>query len=292
MAYSGSTPFFAKLNVSSPITANGNVTVKSIDFPVCRLIVNVTVVSGTAPTLVFTAQELDPGDETTAIGPAVSTATISAVGVHVIEVPLVLGSVVKISWVVGGTTPSFTTYATLVGKDWTSGSEPTFNVLAPDVAIGNNKSMLALQNNSGRTLKLQEVWIRNAQTTAVAGVVAHFKLFRITSVTGGTSLTPTSRGPTSLASGVSAVTDTTVGGEAATPEDHVEWSSDDWGTGPLDQEGYEHGQQVAAPTFNARAGANQRQEPWILQPGQGMHVKHATNSTAGTFDVLFVFTQV
>jgi hypothetical protein len=82
------------------------------------LVINVTgTVSGTTPTLTFTVQEVDPGNQTTLIGPTFSGAAITAVGTQTITIPTMVASCVQVSWAVGGTTPSFGgVYATLVNK--------------------------------------------------------------------------------------------------------------------------------------------------------------------------------
>jgi len=59
---------------------------------------------------------------------------------------------------------------------------PTFIVYAQDVVIGSNKSMVSILNalGSGVNIKLREVYLVNTQNTAAAGVIADFRLLRIT----------------------------------------------------------------------------------------------------------------
>lgn len=166
---------------------------------------------------------------------------------------------------------------------------PTFAVSAEDVVLGNNKSLLSihLDSGSGKIVKLRVIYIRNAQTSATTGVVAAFDLERFTSHSGGTTLTPQSRDTNdSLPSQVTARSNATITG-GGTRSFRWEWSSDEWGAGTLDTEGL----QVAVQnTFPAFAKKDSALKPFVLRDGQGMHVKCATNTTAGSFDVIFVFT--
>jgi len=86
------------------------------------LVVNVLASpTGTTPTLQYTIQEVDPGNGATVLGPTVSTVSITAIGVYIATIRATLGGSLKVSWAVGGTTPSFTqVYATLVSKGTTA----------------------------------------------------------------------------------------------------------------------------------------------------------------------------
>lgn len=93
--------------------------------------------TGTTPTLTYTIQEVDPGDKTTVLGTSASGASITAIGTQIITLPITRSGVIKVSWVVTGTTPSFTgVYATLVSKatgaQFGVDSTGTFRVLSTD----------------------------------------------------------------------------------------------------------------------------------------------------------------
>jgi hypothetical protein len=166
----------------------------------------------------------------------------------------------------------------------------TFVALAKDVAIGNNKSMFSLVNTSGSTVKvkIRELYLINSQTSAVTGVISDFELHRCVSHSAGTSITPQSYDTAdSLNSSVTARTGATIDTENANILKRWEWSSDEWGVGTLDQEGNDH---------NTQANMNlMRQEknckPLTLRANEGFTFKHSINSTAGTFDIMCVFTQ-
>jgi hypothetical protein len=177
----------------------------------------------------------------------------------------------------------------------TSSEEATYTVVATATAPANNKSMLSIYNptGSGYVLKLREFYIRNAATTAVTGVVAAFQLHRFVSAgapTGGTALTVVAHdSDDATPASMDARTGGTVSGEIATPLDLMRISTDEWGPGTADVESQ---QQAIANYLPARAKRDSLIKPFFARAGQGLHIKFATNSTAGLIDVVFVFTKV
>lgn len=165
---------------------------------------------------------------------------------------------------------------------------PTFVASAQGIALGNNKSMLGVLLTGTSKLKLRKVYIKNVQTTAVTGVATIFQLRRITSLTGGTAVTPVAMDTTDTAlSGVTCVTGGTPGG--ASIIDRWLWSSDEWGPGTLDVEAHDHGLQNTNPVWTV--GVNDPERELTANQNQGWEILCATNTTAGTFDIVFVFTQ-
>lgn len=174
----------------------------------------------------------------------------------------------------------------------TSGGDElaTFVVQARDTATGNGKSMLSLVNTSGSTvvIKLRDLKICNVQNTAVTGVVSEFGLYRITSHSAGTSLTPAAFDTNdSLDSSVTARTGATVSGEAATVLLHWDWSNDEWSQGASDVESFDH----AIQEVNNLLRQGKQCKPITLRANQGITIKHVNNSTVGLFDIVLIFTQ-
>jgi hypothetical protein len=171
--------------------------------------------------------------------------------------------------------------------------EATFTVIALGTTVGNNKSLLSIYNPSGSgvLVKLREFYIRNPQTTSVTGVAGDFRLYRFISgsaPTGGTAITPVKHDTNdSLPVGFDARTGGTISGEEAGPLDRIIQSTDEWGPGTLDQEG---SQQTIANYLPARAKRDPQIKAFTARPGQGLHLKFAVNSTAGSADIIFVFT--
>jgi hypothetical protein len=169
--------------------------------------------------------------------------------------------------------------------------KPTFTALATSIAIGNNKSMLSILNTSSSVItKILEIYVVNVQTTAVTGVVGNFELRRITGHSAGTQITLIEKLDLSdaLDSNTTVRTGGTVSGESTSLLWRSYFSTDEWGTGTLDMEGNEHISQIMFPIFGKRSPA---QKPIYLRQNQGLTVKFATNSTAGSFDVMIVMTQ-
>jgi hypothetical protein len=175
-------------------------------------------------------------------------------------------------------------------KTVTSFTEPvSFTVTSIQTALGNNKSMVAIFNgNASNVIKIQGVKLVNNRTTAVTGVVADFRYRRITGLTGGTALTPQSMDTAdTLASSITAATGGTVSGESTSDLYRSTWSSDDWGPGTSDVESGDHAQQQLQWDYIRLPGI----KPLTLRQNQGLTIKCVTNTTAGEFDIVVLFTQ-
>jgi len=167
--------------------------------------------------------------------------------------------------------------------------QATWVVNAGSVVPGNNKSMLSILNatDTAVVVRLREIWLGNVQTTPIVGVVGVFELRRMTGHSGGASVTahPHDTADT-LDTNVTARTGATITGEGPVMMSH-RWSTDEWGPGTLDEEGYAHGIQASQP-FWVRKDFTEK--PLTLRSDQGFTLKFATNSAVGSFDIRFVFT--
>jgi hypothetical protein len=169
--------------------------------------------------------------------------------------------------------------------------EDTFVVVSSATAIAQNKSMISLANLSGSSVRLRvfSISIRNVQTGAVTGVAATFELRRATSHSGGTSLTSSVVAydtNNTLNGNISVRTGATITGESTSLLERWLWSSDEWGTGTADVESADHALQSLLPAWAARP------VPLTLRADQSLTLKQTANSTAGTFDVIVVFSVV
>lgn len=102
MAYS-----FNNYTPSAARTANGSGTTISAD-PARHMsaLINITAVSGTSPTLVVSVEGSTDGSTWFTLG---ATGSLVAAGKQVLNVgPLALPPQLRVSWVIGGTTPSWT----------------------------------------------------------------------------------------------------------------------------------------------------------------------------------------
>lgn len=173
--------------------------------------------------------------------------------------------------------------------------EATYTAIAKAISPGNGKSLLALFNPaaSGYVLKLREIYIRNAATTAVTGVAAELGTYAIRSgspgVTAGTNVTPLAHdSDDALPSGLVCKTGGTVAGETTPELDVMRVSTDEWGPGSAD---VESAQQSVANYLPARVKRDAIQKPFTIRAGQGIHLKCVTNTTAGLLDIIFIFTR-
>lgn len=171
----------------------------------------------------------------------------------------------------------------------TPNTQQTFVVSAQGIATGNGKSMLSIENagGSGKVLRVDWIKITNVTNSAVSGVNVQFDAFKITSATGGTTLTGVAYdSANSLSGGVTLRTNGTVSGEAATPLDTWFLNGDDIATGAstTSSDGSLTGHVL--PTYGL-AGTQRI----TIRPGEGFHVKCQTNTTVSSFTVLVRFTQ-
>jgi hypothetical protein len=178
------------------------------------------------------------------------------------------------------------------GSISTSATEKaTFTAAGTSVDVANNKSMISVFNADATLLtKIHEIYVVNVRTAAATGVVGVFELRRITSHSGGTLLTPVSMDTADvLDADITVRTGSTVGGESADLMWRSLFSTDDWGPGTLDVEANDHIFQTMSPIFSRKT--NTGTKSLVLRQNEGLTVKFATNSTAGTFDLFLVLTQ-
>src|SRR5512135_881544 len=106
------------IHSNSTITASGSTILTGYGAQQISLVVNVKAApTGTSPTIQYMIQEVDPGDGATTMGSSASTQSITTTGVYTAALSTTTSGSVKISWTIGGTTPSFTqVYATVAAK--------------------------------------------------------------------------------------------------------------------------------------------------------------------------------
>jgi hypothetical protein len=108
------------VQANATLTATGSQVISTGQYGTCEidLIVNIkNAPTGTTPSITWSIQEVDPGDQVTAIGAAVTGTAMTAAGTQVITIRTSVTGVVQVTWTITGTTPSFTgVYATLLSK--------------------------------------------------------------------------------------------------------------------------------------------------------------------------------
>lgn len=169
----------------------------------------------------------------------------------------------------------------------------TFTGVASDIAIGNNKSMFSIVNASGSTVttRISGIYIINSQITSVSGVIGVFELRRITNHSVGTAITAieTMNTADSLSSSITIRTNATVTSESTNLLWRTQFSTDELtASANLDSAFSSHIFGTMFPVWQRKDYDN---KPITLNANEGLTVKFVTNSTAGTFDILVVFTQ-
>lgn len=168
---------------------------------------------------------------------------------------------------------------------------PSFTAYSPATAPGNNKSMLSLAFSGTGRIVLREIFIQNVQIASVTGVALYFELHRFATHSGGTDLTAnimSHRTADILPAGTTVRTGATISGDNVNFMRRWMWSSDEVVAGATKFE-------TIAAAFANLLGSLGYGDPLIRRPsiasGEGLHVVCTTNTTIGTFDVGFVFTQ-
>jgi len=171
-----------------------------------------------------------------------------------------------------------------------SSSIATFCAITQATALGNGKSMLSLVNATASTkiVRVREIYCQNVQTATITGVVFDFALFRITGHSAGTSVTPRSYDTNdSLDSSITARTNGTITGEVSTPYKRWFWGGDELSLGRADAQTTALPHQNMYPCWKE----NPLMKPIVLRATEGIHIKCETNTTVGTWDIVFIFTQ-
>jgi len=166
------------------------------------------------------------------------------------------------------------------------GADPTYYIFVAAQALAANKYHLAFLNAaaSGQIIRLRKLFFLNAQLAAVTGVGVQFDVRRISSISGGTTITPN---PMDTADG--ALTNfTCVSAPTSVTEGVLLYS---WFTN-----NDEIGLTNAFPTAMLQALGNAMPEGNELKElncreGEGFTVKQITSTTIGSYAMLAVITK-
>ncbi len=173
----------------------------------------------------------------------------------------------------------------------TTSNEPaTFIALTQAAGVATGKSMMSFVNTTGSTVKvkIRQIKIISAQTTAVTGKVSNFEFRKFVSHASGTLITTVPMDSTDTLSGsVTVRTGATITGETATVLMRYQWSSDEWGVGSQDVESNDHAFNSLLPVYQTPRYT----KPITLNANEGFHIKHTTSSSVGSFDIEVLFTQ-
>lgn len=97
---------------ATPLTATGNsgslLNISQNNNPTIILLIDVSAVGGTSPSLTFTLNSVLPDNSLIAIPPTVAIVAITAAGQARYIFHDVIDPNIQLNWVISGTTPSFT----------------------------------------------------------------------------------------------------------------------------------------------------------------------------------------
>lgn len=232
--------------------------------------------------------------------PSVQTIT-GTVDVASVAAPITViqGQSGSLAWKITGSATINSVAAPVTVTQGVSGSLPwktdqneyaTFIVGVTGAQIGNNKNMLSIMNAQGSNvvIRLLKIQIMNVQLANVTGITAIFNFLRIADHSGGTIINAVPHDTFSTTSSfVTTRTNSTVTG-STTSFFRVLRATDERNTaGSLDSETFEY---IFSQVFGDYS-LPLKARPITLRAGEGVSIRQTANSTTGTFDVYFLFTQ-
>jgi len=163
----------------------------------------------------------------------------------------------------------------------------TFYAYADNVSFANNKHHIGIFNasSSGKVISLRKLFAINLHTATATGIVQRFNINKITSMSGGTSITPVKSNTLNdnLPAQITVAAGPTVGG-ASIMFPWMSLSEENPTTNAVSQAVYQQ-----ATNILMEGGPIQE---FTLREGEGMSVAQAINSTVGTFGWILVFTVI
>lgn len=169
-------------------------------------------------------------------------------------------------------------------------SPATYVAFVTGSVIKTNKSMIALFNSSSTSIvKVKRINLLNIQVAAIVGVVSEFRLHRITTSSIGTSgqfVVPVSYDSQDiLPAGITLITSGTVTESTFLKRQFLQTDESVAGGG-TDLDLLVAFMQNTNPFYSEMPFSKQL----ILRQNEGIHVRHATASILGNFDIEVLFT--
>lgn len=166
----------------------------------------------------------------------------------------------------------------------------TFIVGVTGAQIGNNKNMLSIMNDQGSNvvIRILKIQVMNVQTANITGITAIFNFLRIGNHSGGTIIDAVAHDSFyTTSSNVTTRTNSTITGSTTTFFRMLRATDERNTAGSLDPETFEY---VFSQVFGDYS-LPLKAKPITLRAGEGISIRQTENSTAGTFDIFFLFTQ-
>lgn len=167
----------------------------------------------------------------------------------------------------------------------------TYTAAAISIAFASNKSLLGVLNaHATRKLKVYRVWQLNNQTTGVTGVLSSCALRKISSLSGGTTVTPVPHDTSNTGVDLTSVTCVTNGTFANTADAQFRiwmWSTDEPAVSGATSDEF----QCIVPLmciWDSTGDSNI--EPLTANQNEGFHVLQPGANAVGISDIFMEFT--
>jgi hypothetical protein len=167
----------------------------------------------------------------------------------------------------------------------------TYTASAIGVAFASNKSLLGIFNaHATRDVKIYRVWHLNNQTAAVTGVITSIALRKISSLSGGTTVTPIQHDTSNTSVDLTSVTCVTGGTFANTADTQLRiwiWSTDEPAVSSATSDEFQC-IPVLMTMWDSTGDSNI--EPLVANQNEGFHVLQPGSNTVGISDLFMEFT--
>jgi len=167
----------------------------------------------------------------------------------------------------------------------------TYTAAALGVAFASNKSLLGLFNaHATRKVKIYRVWQLNNQTSAITGVLTSCALRKVSSLSGGTVVTPVAHDTGNTSADLTSITCVTGGTFANTADNQLRvwmWSGDEPAVSSATSDEF----QCIVPlmcVWDSTGDSNI--EPITLNTNEGVHVVQPGSNAVGVSDIFIEFT--
>lgn len=167
----------------------------------------------------------------------------------------------------------------------------TYTASAIGIAFASNKSLLGIFNaHATRDVKIYRVWHLNNQTTGVTGVLTSVALRKISSLSGGTTVTPVAHDTSNATVDLTSITCNTGGTFANTADNQLRiwmWSTDEPAVSSATSDEFQC-IPVLMTMWDSTGDSNI--EPLTANQNEGFHILQPGSNTVGISDLFMEFT--
>jgi hypothetical protein len=167
----------------------------------------------------------------------------------------------------------------------------TYTAAAIGIAFASNKSLLGIMNaHATRDVKIYRVWHLNNQTSAVTGVITSVALRKISSLSGGTAVTPVAHDTSNSSVDLTSISTITGGTFANTADNQFRiwmWSTDEPAVSSATSDEF---QCIPVLMCMWDSTGDSNIEPLTANQNEGFHVLQPGSNAVGISDIFMEFT--